>query len=197
MLLRSFLSLSILKISVILFTSQHFLPLMTDLSENSIFEITKELSLYSYEMEDKREQSLLDQAGKMILAMSVFTVALLAFISLEACGFSNNQILMISGVTFLPLGLSFLFSVLTLWRDVYWSIGGVKEIDEKVRETIRDGENPSHLVLRTLNSIWESKKEKNDKSGKFIRWSTVLFIVSFIISFMAIAYCLLYNHFYV
>ncbi|WP_316559936.1 hypothetical protein [Methanimicrococcus stummii] len=92
---------------------------MSDLSQNSIIEITKELSLYSYEMEDKREQSLLDQAGKMLMAISVFTVALLAFISLKACGFQRNQVLIISAFTFLPLGVSFLFSIRAFWRHSY------------------------------------------------------------------------------
>ncbi|MDV0445023.1 hypothetical protein MmiAt1_05770 [Methanimicrococcus sp. At1] len=92
---------------------------MIAVSEDSIIEITKELSLYSYEMEEKREQSLLDQAGKMLMAISVFTVALLAFISLEECGLKNNQILMISAFTFLPLGASFMLSIRALWRHSY------------------------------------------------------------------------------
>lgn len=90
-----------------------------ELSEQSVIEITKEISLYSYETEDKREQSLLDQAGKMLMAISIFTVALLTFISLDACNFDKNQILMISAFTFIPLGFSFLFSVRALWRHAY------------------------------------------------------------------------------
>lgn len=92
---------------------------MSVFSEDSVIAVTKELSLYSYETENKREQSLLDQAGKMLMAISVFTVALLAFISLEVCDFKKNQILLISAFTFLPLGFSFILSIRALWRHAY------------------------------------------------------------------------------
>ena len=82
-------------------------------------EKTKELSLFSYGIEEKREQSLFDQAGKMLTSISIFTVALLSFVSLEKLGFDTEQTIIILGATFAPLVLSFILTVSTLWKYSY------------------------------------------------------------------------------
>ena len=82
-------------------------------------EKTKELSLFSYGIEEKREQNLFDQAGKMLTSISIFTVALLSFVSLEKLGFNTGQTIIILGATFTPLVLSFILTVSTLWKYSY------------------------------------------------------------------------------
>jgi len=82
-------------------------------------EKTKELSLFSYNIEEKREQSLFDQAGKMLTSISIFTVAVLSFISLEKFNFNSEQTAKILGITFVPLVLSFISVILTQWRSSY------------------------------------------------------------------------------
>jgi hypothetical protein len=82
-------------------------------------EKTKELSLFSYNIEEKREQSLFDQAGKILTSISIFTVAVLSFISLEKFNFNSEQTAKILGITFVPLVLSFISVILTQWRSSY------------------------------------------------------------------------------
>jgi ABC-type phosphate transport system permease subunit len=55
--------------------------------------------------------------------------------------------------------------------------------------------DPQTYVLYSLGDIQKCKKEENDKSGKFIKQSTVLFTVSFILAFVVIVFSLLYNYF--
>ena len=88
-------------------------------SPEDLFEKTKELSLLTYEIEEKREQSLFDQSGKMLTSISIFTVAILAFVSLEKLGFDSKQTAIILGVTFVPLILSFMFAIMTQWKYAY------------------------------------------------------------------------------
>ncbi|WNY28394.1 hypothetical protein MmiEs2_05790 [Methanimicrococcus stummii] len=92
---------------------------MTNYTPEDLFEKTKELSLLTYGIEEKREQNLFDQSGKMLTSISIITVALLSFISLEKLGFDSNQTIAIIGMTFTPLIFSFIFAIITQWRYAY------------------------------------------------------------------------------
>ena len=89
------------------------------ISAEELTEKTKELSLFSYDIEEKREQSLFDQAGKMLTSISIFTVAVLSFISLEKFNFNAEQTAKMLGIAFIPLVLSFISVILTQWRSSY------------------------------------------------------------------------------
>ncbi|MDR0766862.1 MAG: hypothetical protein LBE57_00210 [Methanosarcinales archaeon] len=92
---------------------------MPKYSTEELFEKTKELSLLTYKIEEKREQNLFDQSGKILTSISIFTVAILAFVSLEKLGFDSKQTTMMLGVTFAPLILSFTFAIMTQWKYAY------------------------------------------------------------------------------
>ena len=89
------------------------------ISAEELTEKTKELSLFSYGIEEKREQSLFDQAGKMLTSISIFTVALLSFASLEKFNLNAEQTAKMLGITFIPLVFSFISVILTQWRSSY------------------------------------------------------------------------------
>lgn len=92
---------------------------MKNYTPEELFNKTKELSLLTYGIEEKREQNLFDQSGKMLTSISIFTVAVLSFISLEKLGFNVEQTIAILCMTFVPLILSFSFAIITQWRYAY------------------------------------------------------------------------------
>ncbi|MDR0768254.1 MAG: hypothetical protein LBE57_07545 [Methanosarcinales archaeon] len=90
---------------------------MTEPSNKNEKEKLKEIGLFSYGMEDKREKILLDQTAKLFTAISIFIVALLTFLSLG--NMMQIQSLAILGLTSIFLIPCFISTILILWKFEY------------------------------------------------------------------------------
>lgn len=76
---------------------------------------------FSYELEEKREQSLISQAGQMLTAFSVASAALLMVIPilLDHTSIPKQRILITAGLVLALMLASVVLSVFSQWRFKY------------------------------------------------------------------------------
>ena len=96
---------------------QEYMQKRTDLKMKNI----KEFGLFSYEMECKREESLIEQSGKMMTAFSIYTASLyvLVQIMLDCFRYLKNEILLATGIISICLIASLVLAVISQWRYKY------------------------------------------------------------------------------
>jgi hypothetical protein len=138
---------------------------------------------YSLELEEKREQSLINQSSQMITAFSVFSVAIFTLLPVivPLNVISNAKLfLCVGAVTFL-LVTSLVLALIVQWRYKYVTM---KDVDEFFDCVYKEQQN--YTSQHQFDSQWQvqisqihkSKKKINDKRASFIKASMVVFFVS-------------------
>lgn len=160
------------------------------------------LSKYSYELEEKREQSLIDQSSKMLEAFSVITAAmgiLLSIVLQYIPNLSKYFVFTVTGIVGFFLLNSLVLAILAQWRYKYKTLPLPNEIYKHVHDNYRgflDIRNQSKHYISLLNDVQQGKKNINDKRVKIITWSMIFFycsIITFSISIIIAINVLIYN----
>ena len=89
----------------------------------------REFGLFSFELEEKREQSILNQAGQMLTAFSLFSAAILMALPLVAdyTNVPDGQAFCLAVVVLAPLIASLVLAILAQWRFKYQAIKNAEE----------------------------------------------------------------------
>jgi hypothetical protein len=142
-----------------------------------------ELGKYSFELEEKREQSLLEQAGQMLTAFSVTTAALFMVIPIvtDASDVSKEKLLFCVGIVSFVLLVSLILALFAQWRFKYDIMSDVdsfyKSVFEEPEKYITQEQFDMQWKFQ-LKAIHDSKKKNNDKRSRLIITSMILFICS-------------------
>ena len=151
---------------------------------------------FSFKLEEKREQSVINQSGQMLTALSVASATILMAVPIliEHTSISKLEILISAGIVLALLLTSMTLAVLAQWRFKYVTM---KTGEELLQEINKDAENHQHQHqydsqwINQLNEIQNSKKKNNDlrckliiaSMGAFFLAVASLILCSFIIAF--------------
>lgn len=130
---------------------------------------------FSYNLQEKREESLINQSGKMLTAYPV-TMAILTWLIPKTAVVSMY-------ILFFGLTLSLIFAILAGWRFKHRRMPGIDSFFEDVENNMEKYENQYQFNAQWKNQIsllHESKKRNNDKRAIFILMSMTSFICSII-----------------
>ena len=94
----------------------------------------REFGLFSFELEEKREQSILNQAGQMLTAFSLFSAAILMALPLVAdyTNVPDGQAFCLAVVVLAPLIASLVLAILAQWRFKYQAIKNAEEFETEL-----------------------------------------------------------------
>lgn len=153
-----------------------------------------EFGRFSFELEEKREQSLITQSGHLLTALSVFSAALLMALPemIEHTVVPAPHLLTALGIVLIPLVGSFVLCVLTQWRFGYQTMKTAMELLSKAQADLQNLPTQAQYDYQwgdQLTEIQTSKKRVNDKRVRFIKAAICSFIIA--IGFL-VAACLLF-----
>jgi len=152
----------------------------TDHSEQQMkIEIIK-MGRFSFELEEKREQSLIIQSGYMLTGYSIISVMLLAVIPilLDYTNLPSRFVFILLGFSLLFLIVSLLFALLSLWRYQYLGLDNIESIYSLM--IYKSSTAVSDWWLENVNAIYNEKNRLNDKRARYMKWSTLFFGFSII-----------------
>lgn len=151
----------------------------------------EKLSKYSYELEEQREQSLIEQSSRMLEAFSVITATmgiLLSIILEYIPTLSICFVFICTGIIGFLLLNSLILAVLAQWRYKYKALPLPNEIYKHVYDNYKGFLNVNNQTKHynyLLNDVQQGKKKNNDRRAKIITWSMIFFyssIITFVIS---------------
>ena len=142
-----------------------------------------EFAKFSYELEEKREQSLIEQSSQMLTAFSVASAALLMAVPiiLEYTCIAKRKILLSAGLVLLFMLISMVLAVISQWRFKYKTMMNGDELLQKIEADANDHVYQAqydYQWIDQLKEIQESKKKNNDKRYRLIHASMVFFFVA-------------------
>ena len=147
------------------------------------------LGKYSFELEEKREDSLIKQSSQMLTAFSIFSAVLFAALNI-VIGLkivSTGRLLFCASIVALVLIASLVLALLAQWRFGYQIMVSVNEIFEQVNndsQSYKDQADFDKQWMYQLEPIHASKKKNNDKRANLIRASMILFIIAIALVFI-------------
>ena len=160
----------------------------------AITENVLELSKLSYEAEEKREQSLINQSSQMATAFSFISAVILMLFPIITSTFSDVPLrgLTILSTTILSLLiLSLGLALLVQWRFKYQALPSPQVILDHELKNADDFNTPQQrnkAFVETLNASWESKREVNNRRVRFIKLSMGIFFIALGIFLCSIIY---------
>ncbi|MCL2550468.1 MAG: hypothetical protein FWE78_06070 [Methanimicrococcus sp.] len=133
---------------------------------------------FSFELEEKREQNLILQAGHMLTGFSIISVMLLAIIPilLDYTKIPNKIVFLLLGTSLLFLVFSLLFTVGAQWRYKHLGLESIKSIYDLMSQVPLNDVND--WWLENLNEIYNAKNDVNEKRVKLMKFSTLSFGIS-------------------
>lgn len=133
---------------------------------------------FSFELEEKREQSLILQSGHMLTGFSIVSVMLLAAIPiiLDYTKIPSHFVFILLGISLLFLILSLLFTIAAQWRYKYLGLDNLDSIFNLMNGKNRTDAN--EWWLENLNEIYYEKNKLNEKRAKLMKYSTFSFAIS-------------------
>ena len=149
---------------------------------------------FSFELEEKREQSLIIQSGYMLTGYSIISVILMAVIPilLNYTNLPFKLVFILLGFSLLFLIFSLLFALLSLWRYQY---SGLDDIESVYKMMIHEPlDTVSDWWLKNINTIRNEKNSLNNKRARYVKWSTFFFgfsIITILIYLVATIFLLL------
>ena len=165
----------------------------------AITENAFEYAKLAYEQEEKREESLINQATQMTTYFSFVSVLILMVIPIivyKGTIIPPKYTATVSVITLLLLFISMFLAVIGQWRFKYQSLASPLDMFEHIMSNtdyFKTQEQRNKSFVQSLNTTWTSKRKNNDKRARLIKASMIVFIVgvSFYIAgtvFAVIAY---------
>lgn len=142
-----------------------------------------ELGKFSYDLEEKREQSILAQANQMMTAFSIYSAALLMAlpILIDQTAIPHSRLLIASIHLFLPLIISLVLAVLAQWRFSYQTMKTAKEFQKEINANTDKYQYQAQYDeqwINQINAIHISKKKNNNLRVNLIIASMACFMCS-------------------
>lgn len=153
-------------------------------NNKGIFDYVQRTCQFSFELEEKREESLINQSARIMEALSFVTAALGVIFT---CVLDNIQsiskvyIFFSAGLIAIGFIASFILALIAQWRFKYQTLPLPSELFENFKnhyETISNDLGRLQDNVYFLNSIQKSKKDINDKRAKFISASMICSLVA-------------------
>lgn len=141
------------------------------------------LGKFSYSLQEKREESLINQSGRMLTAYSV-TAALLPLLLSKTDGL--GPVILLTGLL-----ISFIFAVIAGWRFKSSSMPSIDVFYDEVYERWEEFRAQPAFDMQWkyhLSAIHKSKKENNDKRAACILISMISFVLSIAIATFLICF---------
>ena len=140
-----------------------------------------EFGKYSYDLEEKREESLIKQSSQMLTAFSIFSAVLFTVLKIiiDIKVVSVWRLLFCAGVVSLFLVSSLVLALMAQWRFKYSTMQDVKVFYDRVNEEFQNYTSQVQFDVQwkeQLISIHSSKKKNNDKRAKLVIASMVVFV---------------------
>jgi hypothetical protein len=163
---------------------------MDEVDDEKIIEIIK-MGNFSFELEEKREQSLVLQSGYMLAGFSIISVMLLAAIPilLDYTKFSNKFVIFLIGFSLVFLIISLLFTIAAQWRYKYKGLENVESIYNLMIDVPLNDFNG--WWLENLNDIYNAKNDLNEKRADLMKISALSFGFSILTIFIYLMMLLL------
>ncbi len=149
-----------------------------------LYRHVKELSLFKYQNEERREDSIIQQSANMQTAFSVITAVLFMVIPIliENCNRLSLKFLLIAtSVISFFLFISLLFASLAQFRWKYKASPSVKELENIIDNNWENSlaeEQQLKQFVNLLGEVDNSKQEINNKRVRFLRISMFSFFIS-------------------
>ena len=152
------------------------------LADMQMYNIVK-LGKFSYELEEKREQSLINQSNQMLTAFAIFSAALYMAlpILIDVNNTLTNKILFCAGIISLFLIASLVLALLAQWRYIYATMNNIKEFHNALKKEPDNYKRQANFDKQweeQIFSIHTSKKKLNDKRARLITTSMSLFLIA-------------------
>lgn len=135
-----------------------------------------EFGKYSYNLQEKREESLINQSGRMITAYSV-TAVIYNFLLPQMSSVGTI-------ILFFGLLVSLGFAAIAGWRFKYDGCPSIDAFYEDVHDNIEKYNNQYQFNAQWKNQIsklHKNKKKNNDKRAKWLVISMSAFLVTLIL----------------
>ncbi|MBQ2665007.1 MAG: hypothetical protein IJG16_12795 [Clostridia bacterium] len=165
-------------------------------NENLKMKNIKEFGLFSYEMESKREESLIEQSGKMMTAFSIYTAApyMLVDIAIKHFVYLKYEILLATGVISLCLLTSLVLTIISQWRFKYKKMSDIgvffNYINQEQDRYVSQADYDYQWKIQ-IESIQKSKEKNNDHRAKLIMAAMIVFLIAIGMTLLS-AYILLF-----
>lgn len=142
-----------------------------------------ELSKLSFECEEKREQSLINQSSQMASAFAFTSAALLMLFSvvLEYFPSVSQKYVATCGIIILILLIvSLVLALLIQWRFKYEALPSPQAIyDHELSESsavyFNTPQQRNAAFVKTLDKVWKSKHSLNNRRVTLLRTSMIMF----------------------
>lgn len=157
---------------------------LADKHTDNLAEITDnafEYAKLTCEQEEKRENSLINQATQMTTYFSFVSVLVLMIIPIIITKeeyIPNNYIIIISIITLLALFVSMVFAVIAQWRFKYKALSSPMTMFDHIienRDYFQTKEQRNKSFIQSLESFWSSKRKNNDVRASLIKISMSIF----------------------
>ena len=153
----------------------------------------KQLGVFSFSLEEKREKNLISQATQMLTAFSIFSAAILMSLPvlLQYTTICKKALLVWTGIAFVPLVASLCLSIMAQWRYSYYGIKDIAEIKHHVYANINSFDKKSKFDdfwTLQIAPVHHSIMKNNNKRVRYVKASMICFLVSIGIIIIAVFY---------
>ena len=155
----------------------------------------KDFGKYSYEQEETRERSLLDQAGKMLTAFALFTAALNMLLSAvlthATIPISKNKLIFLGGAISLVLLASLVLAIMAQWRYKYKVLQDGQTWFNHVYANYQSYSTQADFDkawMEQIKEIHDAKTKSNDRRVKLIMAAMITFLLAVLLVILAIAF---------
>lgn len=158
-----------------------------------ILEQIVEYGKYSFELEQGRTDSLINQAGQMLSAFAFSTAALYMLMPIvleEKIGLGYKFVFFWVGLISFFLLISLLLSIRALWRWEYKSMFGIGSFYQHVFNNVGDFQRDDYLFLvewkDALSEMNTDLENSNERRASAIKWSMISFIFAIFLVLIAV-----------
>ena len=156
-----------------------------------------EMGKFSYELEEKREQSLLGQASQILVTLSIFFAIIVALIGSDILDIKQTSTFRMTLMILILLLSSLILVIIAQWRFTYQVMKNVDEIWSSI-ELDKDNYKSQIDFYKQwkyqLQSIHNSKKAINDKRVILIKTAMVVMLLA--LAIVIIYFCNLINFYF-
>ena len=155
--------------------------------ENNLAELTEnayEYARLAYEQEEKREDSLINQATQMTTYFSFVSVLILMIVPIiivDGTIIPVKYTAIISVITLVLLFTSMILAVIVQWRYKYQSLSSPLTMFNHIinnKEYFKTPEQRNKSFVQSLETTWASKRKINDKRATLLKASMTIFLIS-------------------
>lgn len=142
-----------------------------------------EFGRFSFELEEKREQSIISQSNQMLTGFSICSAALLMAIPImcDETNVPHTQLLIASGFVFFFLIISLVLAVIAQWRFEYQSMICAEDFEiaiNKEADIYQSQKQYNDQWVFQLTAIQRSKQQVNDRRVKLVIASMTCFLTA-------------------